>query len=212
MKSGTTTAMSVTLTIQPVKKMFTPLERTDPRDLLKIWGFTNYHISRLRGTNRCSVSVEKHKDHVRRAHLINHYICGKNHWEIRIESSALRYALTGETMDEMRNADLTITDTIQYEEYQEYIKKFEGNVVNVIEIKPAPTYGIMPKLPRVDNKDRRVGSGGGSYGSVRFPSKKRGNATWKRFWKLFPMFDGYKSMDEYRKAMQEKMKNELQNG
>lgn len=37
-----------------------------------------------------------------------------------------------------------------------------------------------------DNKDVKVGSGGSSGNSIRYPSKKRSKRVWKNFYKLFP--------------------------
>ena len=45
---------------------------------------------------------------------------------------------------------------------------------------------IMPKRERKDNKHMCVGSNGGNKNKVRYPSKKRSRATWKRFYELFP--------------------------
>jgi hypothetical protein len=45
---------------------------------------------------------------------------------------------------------------------------------------------IMPKRERKDNKHIHVGSNGGNKNKVRYPSKKRSRATWKRFYLLFP--------------------------
>ncbi len=39
-----------------------------------------------------------------------------------------------------------------------------------------------------DNKDVHVGSGGGGSGKVRYPSKKRSRAVWKKFYALFPYY------------------------
>jgi hypothetical protein len=44
----------------------------------------------------------------------------------------------------------------------------------------------MPKPERKDNKNIRVGSNGGNKNKVRYPSKKRSRATWKKFYLLFP--------------------------
>jgi hypothetical protein len=45
---------------------------------------------------------------------------------------------------------------------------------------------IMPKVERKDNKHIRVGSNGSNKNTVRYPSKKRSRATWKKFYLLFP--------------------------
>jgi hypothetical protein len=45
---------------------------------------------------------------------------------------------------------------------------------------------VMPKRERKDNKHIHVGSNGGNKNKVRYPSKKRSRATWKRFYLLFP--------------------------
>lgn len=47
-------------------------------------------------------------------------------------------------------------------------------------------YNQMPKRERKDNKHMCVGSGGRNRTMVRYPSKKRSRATWKRFYLLFP--------------------------
>ena len=46
-------------------------------------------------------------------------------------------------------------------------------------------YDSMPKPPKKDNKDYKVGSGGFNKNTIRFPKKVRKTA-WKRFFKLFP--------------------------
>ncbi len=67
-------------------------------------------------------------------------------------------------------------------------------------------YHKMPKPDGRDNKALRVGSSGSNRNKVRFPKKVRGKATWKKFYTLFPQFEGYTSMDEYVKAVNEKYK------
>lgn len=59
-------------------------------------------------------------------------------------------------------------------------------------------YSKMPKAPRKDN-GKIINRGSGSSGkgpNVRFPKKHRKNA-FKRFWQLFPMYDGCYTFNEF---------------
>lgn len=49
-------------------------------------------------------------------------------------------------------------------------------------------YSLKPIKEGRDNKDVRVGSGGGGSNRIRFPKKGHKNA-WKKFYKLFPHLD-----------------------
>lgn len=60
------------------------------------------------------------------------------------------------------------------------------------------SYKEMPRSPKQDNKNVRVGGGGSNRNSIRFPKAVRKTA-WKRFWKLFPALEGCYNMDDYRK-------------
>lgn len=69
-------------------------------------------------------------------------------------------------------------------------------------------YSQMPKPDRRDNKELRVGSGGSNRINVRFPRKTAGKATWKKFYKLFPLYEGFKTLNDWEKAMNAKYKAE----
>ncbi len=59
-------------------------------------------------------------------------------------------------------------------------------------------YQAKPKKEGRDNKDVRVGSGGGSITSIRFPKQRANKSVWKKFWKLFPLLENCKSWEDYR--------------
>jgi hypothetical protein len=69
-----------------------------------------------------------------------------------------------------------------YDNKKAFIKWYE---ITRERIGAKSAYDHMPKPERKDNKDVRVGSGGGSSSSIRYPKKVRKTA-WKRFHKLFP--------------------------
>jgi len=190
--------------------------KDDPKKALMSTGFNKKVIKLLRNTNRSVASVRQPNSNkgilARRAVLINHYINGKNHWEYRFnDMSDLSYYYTGETFDKLKPAEYEIGMIINDEGYIDYIRKFNHHIpIADIHFPDNFNYNMMPKPERKDNKDVRVGSGGGSNGGIRFPKRNRGKATWKKFWKLFPMLNGYKSMLEYQVAVREKYKLETQ--
>ena len=52
-------------------------------------------------------------------------------------------------------------------------------------------YNFMPKADNRDNKNSfNAKSGYGGSTSVRIPSLKRSNSTWKKFYELFPYLKG----------------------
>lgn len=61
-------------------------------------------------------------------------------------------------------------------------------------------YSKKPIVSRHDN--RRVETSlrdGAATTIVRFPRKSRSKKTWKNFWKAFPAFDGFYTLEEWKK-------------
>ena len=150
----------------------------------------------------------------RTVHFINHYFGGRNYWEYRVLGSAKikfrKWFLAGEKFNELDLADADFRMVVDDLDYQEYIQKFNPfTPVQTFQYKNKPkSYTTMPNPPHQDNKLVRVGSGNGYLHDVRFPSLKRGKPTWKRFWKLFPKYDGCYSLTEYYKKELQKLKDE----
>jgi hypothetical protein len=178
--------------------------------MLRVDGFNEALFNRLRCT-RQYIQI-KHLDSKggvsHYAVITNHYFGGKNYWECRPRPNLVFY-YGGETFDEL-NLDLDFAMVASDEDYRSYNKKFVAlHPLEIITIKYVnKDYKSMPKPERKDNRSVRVGSGGSSQSSVRFPSQKRGRSTWKRFWKLFPQYDGCRSIREYYQKQLEKIKQE----
>lgn len=73
-------------------------------------------------------------------------------------------------------------------------------------------YDGKPQKQRRDNQNTHTGDGRSSGNSssivVRFPSKARGKSTWKRFWKLYPIYAGFYTLNEYNQACYKQFKEE----
>ena len=187
--------------------------KADPQRALSTMLIGNGHLRNLLRSHKSIITARKNKDGriTRSALLVNHYINGVNHWEYRfnVEATDLSCYYTGDTFDTLKPANLTIEITVGDEDYQDYIKKFKPYVpIKTYVFDETVGYKVMPKSGHRDNKDHYVGNGGSNGCKVRFPRKVRGNATWEKFWTLFPRYRGYKSLMEYQKAMYESFKIE----
>lgn len=94
-----------------------------------------------------------------------------------------------------------LTEKFVYQQWQRV--KFER--------KKAAVYSGRPQRSTKDNQrvysDQAITLGPATV-KVRFPKKERSKSTWKRFWKLFPAFDGFYTLNDWRMAVYIKSKEE----
>lgn len=181
-------------------------------------GFTHEVFNRLCGTHKCVRSnriAPLGGDITNTSMIQNHYFGGKNYWEFHIWGYAPHHIdpeaiyLVGEDFHNLVEADEDFMMVVADPDYQDYIKKFDPTTpIEIITITTPLHYNYMPKPSHQDNKLTKVGSGRCSLRDIRFPSLKRGKSTWKRFWKLFPEYDGCHTKREYYQKQLQKLKDE----